>query len=504
MSQFFAGIQPERVWYHFEEITKLPHGSRNEDALRGYIAAFAQRNGLDCYYKADAAPDAPGDRTVVVYRRAAPGLEQKPIVVLQAHMDMVCVPHERIFPLKLTFCDAQGGPGTGWVKAGGHTPQDGTTLGADDGIGIAVALAILEDSELQLGPVEALFTVQEEVGLEGARDFDPALLKGRIFINLDEEVLKTITYGCAGGLSSMFRWKVAREHVPATARCYELRISDLKGGHSGVQIHEGRANAMKLLARILSHAAKEGLRFNLAGIASGNLKQANVIPSQAAAQVVLNGADVSSFGRLVAGLTAGFREEYQPVEPQLRVDWLETERPAEMLDNDWTQKLIHTLLATPHGVQKTAGGSETMVETSTNLSAVALNGADLAVLTMHRSFRESGLQWMEELHESIAGLTGASMEHIERYPGWTPNENSELLRRAKRVYDAKFKGDYQIDVIHAGLESGWVIKKYPQAECIAIGPDLLEPHTVRERVEMSSVAAFYDCVLGILLSYARD
>ncbi|TCL58327.1 dipeptidase D [Hydrogenispora ethanolica] len=502
MSQFFAGLAPERVWNHFEAITKLPRGSRNEDAIRRYIADFAKRQGLECFYRPDAPADAPGERTVVVYKKAAPGLEGKPAVVLQAHMDMVCVPNDQIFPLRLSFCDEQAQPGSGWVKAGGYTPQDGTTLGADDGIGIAVALAILEDESLRLGPLEAFFTVQEEVGLEGARDFDPGLLKGRILINLDEEVLKGITYGCAGGLSSMFRWNVNRQPVPAAARCHELRISGLRGGHSGVNIHEGRANALHLLARILRQAEYRGIAFHLAGIASGNLRQSNVIPSRAAAVVVLDPADTVRFGAVVAELTAEYQAEYQKIEPQLRVEWLEAEPQAEMVDGEWSRKLVHILMSVPHGVQKMAEGG--LVETSTNLSAVALNGTALAVLCMHRSFRESGLRWMEDLHDSLAALTGASMEHIERYPGWTPNEDSDLLRRAKEVYDAQFQGDYKVDVIHAGLESGWVVKKYPEAECIAIGPNLLEAHTVRERVEISSVASFYQCVLGILESYARD
>jgi dipeptidase D len=199
MSSFFEGLEPERVWHHFEEICRIPHGPGNEDGVRKYIADFAEKTGLKYYYHPQASLTDYGQRVLAVYKQAAPGFENKPTVVLQAHLDMVCVPNDQIFPLKLQYCDGQGRSGAGWVKAGGFTDIDGTSLGADDGIGVAIVLAILEDNRHSFGPVEGFFTVKEETGMDGARDFDPGLLKGRIYINLDEEELRTITYGCAGG-----------------------------------------------------------------------------------------------------------------------------------------------------------------------------------------------------------------------------------------------------------------------------------------------------------------
>lgn len=505
MASIFEGLQPERVWHHFEAITRLPHGSGNEDAVRRYIADFAVKMGFEHFYNSDAPSDAPGDRTVVIYKKAAPGLEHQPTVVLQAHMDMVCVPHDQIFPLRLLSCDSQGGPGAGWVKAGGYSAADGTSLGADDGIGVALALAILEENRYPLGPLEALFTVQEETGLIGAREFDPDLIRGRILINLDEEDVKKITYGCAGGIDSIFRYTVGRETVPSHCRYGEVSISGLKGGHSGMAIHEGGANAIRLLTRILNRAWHEKIGYHLADIHGGRIGQTNVIPSQAFAGVVLAEADLKRFEALVADMDAAFRQEYQPAEPGLQVHWRQLDPPAEMLDREGTAWIGRILMALPHGVQKmTAVGNA--VETSTNLAVVAVNGKEVTVICKHRSSRESGLNWMADLHRALAAGAGAAYSQGERYPVWTPDEASDLLRKARSVYEAQFKGDYEATVIHAGLECDWVVEKYkhgPPMDCIAVGPTLLEPHTVRERLEIASVAAIYSVVLQILQLYAH-
>lgn len=506
MARFFEGVKPERVWYHFEELTKLPHSSGNEDAVRRYIADFAEKLGYDYFYNPKASVNEPGERVIVIYKKAAPGLENKPTIVIQGHMDMVCVPNEDIFPLKLVECDAQGKPGTGWVKAGGYTDQDGTSLGADNGIGLAIALAILEDKEHRFGPIECFFTVQEEVGMDGARDFNPDLLKGRVYLNLDEETLQTITYGCAGGLRSNLSWAYKSEAVPAGAECYSLGVSGLKGGHSGAAIHEGRANAIHLLARILSRARDAKLDYTVASLNSGNLKQSNVIPGNARAQIILKPDDVPAFEKLVTAMRETFTAEYRGIEPLLQVEWREAEAPEVMINPGDSRRLIDVLMMIPHGVMKFTPGNPELVETSTNLAAVATGGGQITIATMHRSSRESGVEWIGDIHRAIASATGVNLSRSEWYPSWTPREDSPLLKTAKRIYSERFHGDFKPIVIHAGLECGWIVNKYQKGipmDCIAIGPNLLDPHSRRERVEIASVAAFYQCVLAILEHYAE-
>lgn len=506
MPRFFAGLEPERVWHHFEEICKLPHGSGNEDAVRKYIADFAAKQGLEHYYQPQAPWDDAGKRVVVVYKKAAPGLENKPTVVLQSHLDMVCVPNAQIFPLRLVFCDSEGKPGHGWVKAGGYNDQDGTSLGADDGIGVALALAILEDTRHQLGPVECLFTVNEETGMDGARDFEPGLLKGRVYINLDEEELKSIIYGCAGGLKSTFHWSLGKEPVPSGVKCFSLKVSGLKGGHSGAAIHLGRANAIQLAVRILSRAVNEKIRFQLASFTGGSLHQSNVIPMSAQASLIINPNDAAKLGALAAEMAEDFRMEFLKIEDSIETSWEEIETPEVAVSLEDTLKIIDTLMLLPHGVQKTAPEKSEVVTTSTNFASVALDGGEATIVCMHRSSLESGLDWMRDTHQAIARSSGGRILFSDRYPAWSPVESSDLLQKAKNVYNSYFRGEYKTEVVHAGLECGWVVNKYQTGtpmDCIAIGPTVLEPHSRRERLEISSVAKFHQCVLEILQLYTK-
>ncbi len=505
MSRFFNGLEPERVWYHFEEITKLPHGSRNEDAVRKYIGEFAKIQGLDCYYRPDAPGDRPGERNIVLYKKAAPGLEDKPTLVLQAHMDMVCVPDDRIFPLKLLYCGADGLPGDGWVKAGDYGDA-GTTLGADNGIGIAVALAILEDNQTALGPIEVLLTVQEEVGLEGARDFDPGLLKGRTMINVDEIEVDAIIYGCAGGLTTEFIAPVRQVPVAAGTKCVALKVGGLKGGHSGVAIADGGANAIQLIAQILQRGKADGLRLNLATFAGGRLVQNNVIPANANATVIVRRDEAAEWERLVAALSADFKKAYQKADPDLQIEWDETELPAQMIDDQGTGRILAILTQVPHGVLKMVPSQPELIETSSNLASIGIQDGQAFIHCMHRSSAADGLDWMKRIHEPLAEQVGAVIKYIEFYPSWSPNPGSPLLQRAKTVYDRYNQGKARTIVIHAGLECGWLVEKYRNdqtpMECVAIGPNLVDLHSSRERVEIRSVQQFYRCVMDILKSYA--
>ncbi len=506
MSTFFKGLKPERVWHHFKEIGKIPHGPGNEDGIRKYIADFAEKNGFEYYYKPDVSLTDYGQRVVVVYKKATPGLENKPTVVLQSHLDMVCVPNDQIFPLKLQYCDSEGQPGNGWVKAGGYTDSDGTSLGADDGIGVAIVLAILEETE-GFGPIEGFFTVKEETGMDGARDFDPGLLKGRVYINLDEEELQTITYGCAGGLRSTYHWKLNWEKVPNNRKCFNLKISGLKGGHSGISIHLGRANAIKLVSELIDRAAREKIDFNISDFSGGNIAQSNVIPGSAQVTLIVKAEDGERFTKLVTEIKTSLHQQYQTVEDNLQVEWRETEIPVRMVDGKNTGKIIDALMEIPHGVMKMSAEREETVETSTNLAAIAMNDQELMVVCMHRSSLESGLDWMKELHKNIAEKTAGRISVGERYPAWTPNENSELLRKAKNVYNDQFNGNYSTRLIHAGLECSWIVDKYRNnkpMDCIAVGPTVLDPHSRRERLEIESVPKVYECVLGILRAYAKE
>ncbi|RLF43144.1 MAG: cytosol nonspecific dipeptidase [Thermoplasmata archaeon] len=470
-------LEPKIVWKHFDEIRKIPRCSKHEEKIREYIVNFAKQHGLE--YQVDKAGN------VVVRKPASSGMENKPMVVLQAHMDMVCEKNKDVDhdfskdPIKVKI---EGE----WVTA------EGTTLGADDGIGVATALAILEDKNLKHPPIEALFTVDEETGLTGAFALEKDFLKGRTMINLDSEEFGIIYVGCAGGGDSTIKLAVKKEKVPDGMKVMHVFVKGLKGGHSGCDIHEQRGNAIKILARILWKVKKE-MEMRIIDISGGD--KHNAIPREAEATVAVK--DAERFREIVNSEAKDILEEIKPVDPDMKVEISEA-KGEEGLDKESSYKVIDLLYALPHGVLAMSYDIPDLVETSTNLAKVRLEGDKVTVVMSSRSSSKTELQATRDRIRAIAELAGAEVEEGSTYPGWKPNLDSKILKIAKEVFKEMFGKEPEIKAIHAGLETGVIGEKFPGMDMISIGPDVRNPHTPDEKVHIGSVEKFYRYVAKIL------
>ncbi|KAA0010614.1 MAG: aminoacyl-histidine dipeptidase [Thermoplasmata archaeon] len=470
-------LEPKIVWKYFDDIRKIPRCSKHEEKIREYIVNFAKENGFD--YQVDKAGN------VVVRKPASAGMENKPTVVLQAHMDMVCEKNKDVEhdfskdPIKVKI---EGE----WVTA------DGTTLGADDGIGVATALAILTDENIKHPPIEALFTVDEETGLTGAFALERDFLKGRILINLDSEEFGVIYVGCAGGGDSTIKLPVKKTDIPSGMKIFSVFVKGLKGGHSGCDIHEQRGNAIKILARILWKVKKD-MDMRVVSITGGD--KHNAIPREAEAIVAVE--DEKRFREIVENEAKDILEEIKPVDPDMKVEVKETDGK-DCLDKDSTEKVIDLLYALPHGVLAMSYDIPDLVETSTNLAKVRTEDGTITVVMSSRSSSKTELQATRDRIRAIAELAGAEVEEGSTYPGWKPNLDSKILKLAKEVFKEMFGKEPEVKAIHAGLETGVIGEKFPGMDMISVGPDVKNPHTPDERVHIGSVEKFYKYVAKIL------
>jgi dipeptidase D len=509
-----------RVMVIFAEIIKFRHSSGAEDELREYVIDFIQKLKNPAiqivHYKSDVT--APGDRVIVVRKAAQNGGKSDVKMVLQAHLDMVCNPSDMTFPLT-TYTEMIDN--TTWLKGRSHDGRP-STLGADDGIGVATALAILEDTVLPVGQLECLFTVQEEVDMGGAEQFNPGYLEGRLYLNLDSEDADIITYGSAGGLKSILRRQP--DYVPFSGKdtvMVKLQIFGLCGGHSGVNIDEGRANAIQLLARVLfalsgegSFAPEERFDFRIDTFTTAN-KATNVIPMDAAATVAISRKDQDRFQAAFARLCTIIKNEYLTTDPNLSYGSEVIARPEyqTVLSFRETVTLLGLLVTIPHGVLRLEPETgnvavRPVVQTSSNLALVNRENNYFQVTCSHRSSSASQLDWVAVIHRALASAYGFDIGNTAPYPAWTPNAASPLLKIAREVYSAYYGNDshgvplWQATVIHAGLECGWIVAKYREdvhsMDCIAIGPTVKDMHTPDERLNLDSVADFCDCLIAII------
>jgi dipeptidase D len=480
-----AGLKPSALWKHFEEICKIPHGSGNEKAVGDYVIAQAKRLGLA--WKKDQTGN------VIVRMPATAGKDKAVGTVLQGHLDMV---NEKNSDVKHDFLKDPITP----VLRGGWVQAEGTTLGADNGIGVAAGLAVMESPELVHGPLEFLFTVSEETGLDGARTIEPTALQGRYLLNLDSEEEGTFTIGCAGGADSDIAVSLARKASRAKAG-FRLKITGLRGGHSGVNIHEGRGNAIKLLARVMGQAAA---KFPLALLKMEGGNKHNAIPREAVAEFLLEPAKVKAFSTFVQAACDKIKGEYKTVEPGLQFGLEPFEPGAKLLPlTAKSQKtLFDFLLACPHGVLGMHAELKGLVETSTNLAILRTLKDKAAVLCSSRSSSASALEGVRQGLKAVADLTGARIKQPEGYPSWTPNMGSALLQTMKGIYKQAFGREPVIGAIHAGLECGIIGEKFPGMDMISFGPNLQNPHSPDERVEAASVERFWTLVVAALKALA--
>ena len=475
-----SDLQPNAVWRYFEEIMRLPRPSKLEGQISAYLANFGKEHGLE------TLTDSLGN--VLIRKPAYPGYENAPMMCLQAHMDMVC---EKNADKQFDFLKDPIVP----IIDGDWLTADGTTLGADDGIGVAAILAILEASDIQHGPLEALFTVDEETGLTGAAGLSNNWLKSSILLNFDDEDEGEYCIGCAGGIDTTAHLNFSTEPVPAGYTFFRIAVSGLKGGHSGDDINKGLACANKLLTRILwDGEANYGLR--LASIDGGNLR--NAIAREASAVAALPTGKAETFAAKARQLADAMRFEFRSTEPGMEIAIEPTSAADRLIDSNTQNRLLNAHYACAHGVLAMSREIPNFVETSTNLASVKMDGNTITIATSQRSSVESAKHAAAQKIEATFRLAGASVSHGDGYPGWTPNPDSRVLKTAVQVYRDLYNKEPIVRAIHAGLECGLIGEKYPGMDMISYGPTLRGVHSPDERIEISTVQMFWNQTLAIL------
>ncbi len=478
-------LEPQEVWQYFQEIAQVPRPSKKEEKIRAYLLDFAKKQKLE------ASTDTIGN--VLIKKVATKGCEHVQTVVLQSHMDMVC---EKNSDKEFNFdTDAIELVLDGeWLKA------NGTTLGADNGIGMAASLAVLASCKIKHGPIECLFTVDEETGLSGAFALQEGFISGNILLNLDSEDDGEIFIGCAGGIDTLAQLPIALESVPAGYFALQLGIGGLMGGHSGDDINKERGNANKLLARFLKQAAEE-LQLRVVDFDGGNLR--NAIAREAKAVVVLPQSEKESLVAEFNIFAADMAEEYQHTDAGVQCKHQSIALPAEVLTKVSQDKLLNLILACPHGVLAMSSRMPGMVETSTNLASVKLDKNYAYFTTSQRSELDSRKYAASQMLRAVFELAGAEVNCSEGYPGWTPNPNSYIAQVAADCYERLFNKKPAIKSIHAGLECGLFLQKYPYLDMVSIGPTIRNPHSPDERIHIQHTEKFWLHLLDILKHIAE-
>ena len=469
----------------FAEISKVPRCSKKEEKIAAWLADWARRQGFS--YEMDEV------RNIRIDVPATPGHEHAPIVVIQGHMDMVCekTPESQhnfcTDPIKLVV-DGE------WLKA------EGTTLGADNGIALAMAMAFALDKEVVHGPMELLFTVDEETGLTGANALKPGFIKGKLLINVDSEDEGVFTVGCAGGINTRLRYPWKRAVVASGKQAVRISVGQVKGGHSGIDIATGKANALKLLARVLDDLSEKD-RIQIGGIRGGSAH--NAIPRDAWALLWIQGNLVGTLEEVVAGWQVVFRAEYAMVDPDIRISWNREEggEPLALSEED-SLRLIKVMMAFPHGVAAMSQSIPGLVETSNNFASIWVEDETLNILSSQRSSVVSRLNALTRRIETMGPLGGGQAESGEGYPPWQPDMKSPLLARSTALYEKLFGKKPVVEIMHAGLECGIIGDRNPGMDMISIGPDLKFPHCPDEKVSIPAIGKVWDFMAALLKDLA--
>ena len=474
-------LDPKPVWIYFEEICSIPRLSKNEFRIRKYLLDFASKNNLE------SKEDEVGN--ILITRAASPGMENRKTVVLQSHMDMVGeknsdYPHDwekdAIVPV------VKGD----WVTA------TGTTLGADDGIGIAAQMAVLTDKSLKTGMIECLFTVDEESGMTGAINIKPDFFTGRTLLNLDSEDEGILFIGCAGGMDTIGTMTYKPVPVDKSKCALSISVTALHGGHSGDEIHKGYANSVKIMNRILWNISND-YNISLADFDGGNLR--NAIPREAFATIVLDIKDSDPVKKWIDNFYYTLIDEFGDLEKELNLSYREVELPSSVVDRDNQQKVLNAISCCPHGAIAWSKEMDDLVETSTNLASAKF-GEDntIQIITTQRSSVDSSKREVAAMVESCMRLAGAEVIHSDGYPGWKPNLTSEILKITRKSYLELFKSEPKVRAIHAGLECGLVYEKIRGIDMISFGPTIRGAHTPEEMIEIKTVQMFWELLLDVV------
>ena len=480
MKNEIGSIEPKALWKIFHEMTQIPRPSYHEEKIQEWAFNFGKNLGLE------TIKDEAGN--VIIRKPATPGMENKKGVVLQGHLDMV--PQKNSDKVH----DFENDPIEAFVD-GDWVTANGTTLGADNGIGVSSALAVLTSDKIKHGPLEVLLTATEETGMDGAAGLKPGILNGDILINTDTEEEGTFSVGCAGGInvSALFRNK--KKKVDKNASAFKLNVTGLKGGHSGVDIHLGRGNANKVFFRILKEAADK-LGVKLAEIDGGSLR--NAIPREAFGLLIVKTKKAGELISLVAELSETIKTELINVEPDLAIELEETEVSATRITGALQKKLIAAVWAAPNDVIRMSDTMPETVETSSNLAIVKSNRNSIEIRCLVRSFSESAKMALASRLESLFKIVGAKVVIDGSYPGWNPNINSEILEIMKNLYEKQFGKKPELLAMHAGLECGILGATYPNWDMISIGPTIKYPHSPDEKVNIETVQKYWDFLVTIL------
>jgi dipeptidase D len=474
-------LNPAPIWIYFEEICKIPRLSKNEGKVRSFLLNFARVNNLE------SKEDSSGN--ILITKPASTGFENRKTIVLQSHMDMVGEknsdnPHNWDTDPIIPYIE------NGWVAA------KGTTLGADDGIGIAAQLALLSDNTFEYGKIECLFTVDEESGMTGAIGLRPDFFEGRTLINLDSEDEGILYIGCAGGLDTVGEMSYNSVAAEDGDTGFKISVTGLRGGHSGDEIHKGFGNSVKLMNRILWNLTNL-YDISLSRFDGGNLR--NAIPREAFAQIAVNRSGSEKVKEWVINFQDILSEEFGETEKDLKVLIIETEKPRSVMDRESQVKLLNSLTCCPHGVIAWSREMADLVETSTNLASVNfVEGNKIKIITTQRSSLESSKHDVAGMVESCLKLAGANVTHSDGYPGWKPSLKSEILKLTRTSYINLFGKEPLVRAIHAGLECGLIYQKFEGIDMISFGPSIRGAHTPEEKIEIKTVGMFWNLLTDII------
>lgn len=480
MSSSIRQLEPNALWNHFSDLNAVPRPSKKEERVIQFMVDFGQKLNLET--KVDKVGN------VIITKPATAGLENRKTIVMQSHLDMV---HQKnadtIFNFDIEgikmFIDGD------WVKA------DGTTLGADNGLGVAAIMAVLSSTDIPHPEIEALFTIDEETGMTGAMGLEGGWLDGEILLNLDTEDDDEIDMGCAGGIDVTATRSYQEEETPAKTIAYNISVTGLQGGHSGMDIHKGLGNANKIMNRLLFDGFENfGLR--IAEINGGSLR--NAIPRESFATVVINEASQKSFLFEIGAMIQTIKDEFKTVDPDLNIDVKPTELPKTVMDLEVQEGLIKSIYAALNGVYKMSADIEDLVETSNNIAKVTLKEGQIQIACLTRSSSETSKFDLANSLKACFELAGFDVEFSGSYPGWQPNVNSQILKVLTSLYEEMFEEKPRVVACHAGLECGILGQNYPKMDMISFGPTIRGAHSPDEKVSISSVQKFWKFLLNIL------
>jgi len=479
-------LEPQGLWQNFVHLNAVPRASKKEDRVIAFMMDFGQELGLE------TVKDAVGN--VVIKKNATPGMEDRKTVVLQSHLDMV---HQKNSDTAFNF-DEQGiemfieGD---WVKA------RGTTLGADNGIGVAAIMALLASDTVEHPALEAMFTIDEETGMTGAKQLDPANFTGSILLNLDTEEDDELTIGCAGGIDTNTRYNYQQETADAKSTAFEVKVKGLVGGHSGMDIHKGRANANKLMNRLL-YVIAQTVHIQLHSVDGGSLR--NAIPRESTAVVVVPYGQKELFILLLKQFSELLTEEYRMIEPSMAISSEETILPSRVMTFVDFKKIINAIYAVPNGVYRMSPDIGDLVEASTNLARVIIKDGEFITQSLQRSSVESTKADVSNAVSAAFENIGCNVQQGGDYPGWKPNPDSDILRLMTGLYRQTFGKDPKVEACHAGLECGILGGHLPGMDMISFGPTIRGAHSPDERVQISSVQKFWGYLTAILKEIPKD